>query len=208
MNPLKQWRSWVLVLLLVGPVLVYIGLGMLWLWERGWVVLSVATVLWVVAGVAFSVLAARWTKPHPSCRRSTGTRPRPSPARSRCLEARAGRGRSRGEAVLEVLLEADATSTRAGGSSAPGRPLSSLGDQPARRRAAGRAPDRLRAGRRRPGGALPSGPRRRFDHPLALAEGRPGRRLHLQGQRPLFLPPAVPEPGRRARPAGAPGNGS
>ena len=62
MNPLKQWRSWVLVLLLAGPVLVYMGLGMLWLWEHGWVILSVATTLWVSAGILFSILAARWTK--------------------------------------------------------------------------------------------------------------------------------------------------
>ncbi len=62
MNPLKEWRSWVLVLLLAGPVLVYLGLGMLWLWEHGWVILSVATGLWVIAGIVFSVLAARWTR--------------------------------------------------------------------------------------------------------------------------------------------------
>ena len=61
-SPLRQWRSWVLVALLVGPVLVYVGLGMVWLWERGWVVCTVAAVIWVVAGVAFSVLASRWTK--------------------------------------------------------------------------------------------------------------------------------------------------
>ena len=61
-SPLKQWRSWVLVTLLVGPVLVYVGLGMIWLWERGWVICTVAAVLWVVAGVVFSVLASRWTK--------------------------------------------------------------------------------------------------------------------------------------------------
>ncbi len=61
-SPLRQWRSWVLVALLVGPVLVYVGLGMLWLWERGWIVCTVAAVIWVVAGVAFSVLASRWTK--------------------------------------------------------------------------------------------------------------------------------------------------
>jgi uncharacterized protein len=61
-NTLRQWRSWVLVALLVGPVLVYVGLGMLWLWERGWIVCTIAAVLWVVAGVAFSILAARWTK--------------------------------------------------------------------------------------------------------------------------------------------------
>jgi hypothetical protein len=61
-SSLKQWRSWVLVLLLVGPVLAYVGLGMLWLWERGWVFLSVATGLWVIAGIAFALLAARWTR--------------------------------------------------------------------------------------------------------------------------------------------------
>ncbi len=61
-SPLRQWRSWVLVVLLVGPVLAYVGLGMLWLWERGWVVCTVAAVVWVIAGVLFSVLASRWTK--------------------------------------------------------------------------------------------------------------------------------------------------
>jgi hypothetical protein len=61
-SPLKQWRSWVLVLLLVGPVLAYVGLGMLWLWERGWVICTIAAVIWVIAGVLFSVLASRWTK--------------------------------------------------------------------------------------------------------------------------------------------------
>ena len=62
MNPLKQWRSWVLALLLVGPVLVYMTLGMLWLYDKGWIILSLATSLWVIAGIAFSILAARWTK--------------------------------------------------------------------------------------------------------------------------------------------------
>lgn len=62
MNPLKQWRYWLLFLLLVGPILAYMGLGMLWLWERGWLILGVATTIWVTAGVLFSILAARWTK--------------------------------------------------------------------------------------------------------------------------------------------------
>ena len=62
MSPLWRWRSWVLVLLLVGPVLAYVGLGMLWLWERGWVACTLAAVLWLLTGGIFSLLAARWTK--------------------------------------------------------------------------------------------------------------------------------------------------
>ncbi len=62
MYPIRQWRAWVLVLLLVGPVMVYIGLGMLWLWQRGWMIATAAGILWILAGVAFSILASRWTK--------------------------------------------------------------------------------------------------------------------------------------------------
>ena len=62
MNPLKQWRSWVLALLLVGPVLVYMTFGMIWFYNQGWLILSLATSLWILSGIAFSVLAARWTK--------------------------------------------------------------------------------------------------------------------------------------------------
>jgi uncharacterized protein len=59
-NILKQWRAWVLVLLLVGPVLAYVGFGTLWLWERGW--LWVAVIAWIAAGGLWSILAAQWTK--------------------------------------------------------------------------------------------------------------------------------------------------
>jgi len=61
-HPIRQWRVWILVLLLIGPVLIYVGLGMLWLWQRGWIVATIAAMLWILAGVIFSVLAARWTK--------------------------------------------------------------------------------------------------------------------------------------------------
>lgn len=56
----RNWRAWVLLVLLVGPVLVYIGLGSLWLFEHGW--LLVAGSIWVGCGLAFTVLAARWTR--------------------------------------------------------------------------------------------------------------------------------------------------
>jgi hypothetical protein len=62
MNPLKQWRYWLLVVLLVGPIIGYMGLGMLWLWEHGWVTLAVATTIWILAGILFAILAARWTR--------------------------------------------------------------------------------------------------------------------------------------------------
>jgi uncharacterized protein len=61
-NPFRQWRMWVLALLLVGPVLAYLGLGMLWLWQHGWIVATVSAVAWIAAGGAFAVLADRWTR--------------------------------------------------------------------------------------------------------------------------------------------------
>jgi len=56
----RNWRAWVLIILLVGPVLAYIGFGSLWLLERGWLLLAGA--LWVLSGVVFSIFAARWTQ--------------------------------------------------------------------------------------------------------------------------------------------------
>jgi len=56
---LREWRTGVLLLLLVGPVLAYIGFGTLWLIERGWIIHAVLA--WIVAGGAFAILAARWT---------------------------------------------------------------------------------------------------------------------------------------------------
>lgn len=64
----RHWRAWILLLLLVGPILVYVVFGAVWLaqWRgpigfRGeW--LTYAGAAWVASGVAFSVLASRWTK--------------------------------------------------------------------------------------------------------------------------------------------------
>lgn len=56
----RNWRSWVLLALLAGPVLAYMGFGMLWLFEHGW--LLVAGALWVASGVVLGYLLARWTK--------------------------------------------------------------------------------------------------------------------------------------------------
>ena len=59
---LKNWRSWVLLALFFGPFLAYIGLGLLWLKERGWAWVSGAGVISIVAGVVFTLLMTRWTK--------------------------------------------------------------------------------------------------------------------------------------------------
>lgn len=65
---LKQsWRAWVLMLLFVGPTLVYVVLGALWLAEhRGPLgfkgeLLLYGVLLWVACGVAFALFANRWT---------------------------------------------------------------------------------------------------------------------------------------------------
>lgn len=57
---LRNWRAWVLIVLLVGPFVAYIGFGALWLKERGW--LLWASLLWIASGVAWQYLATRWTK--------------------------------------------------------------------------------------------------------------------------------------------------
>ncbi len=59
---LKSWRSWVLIVLLVGPFVAYIGLGFLWLLERGWLVATLAGGAWIATGVVLYLLAERWTK--------------------------------------------------------------------------------------------------------------------------------------------------
>lgn len=59
---IKNWRAWILVILLVGPVLAYIGFGALWLLERHW--LLIAGALWIASGILFAFLAARWTHSH------------------------------------------------------------------------------------------------------------------------------------------------
>ena len=59
---LKSWRSWVLIILLVGPFVAYIGLGFLWLLERGWLAATLASFAWIASGVVLYILGARWTK--------------------------------------------------------------------------------------------------------------------------------------------------
>jgi hypothetical protein len=64
----RSWRTWVLAVLLIGPILAYIGLGSLWLVQhegplglKGELLYYGMTV-WVLSGVAFAFLANRWTK--------------------------------------------------------------------------------------------------------------------------------------------------
>ena len=56
----RYWRPGFLVILLVGPILAYVGFGALWLRDHGW--LLIASVIWISSGILFSILAARWTR--------------------------------------------------------------------------------------------------------------------------------------------------
>ncbi len=66
---LRNWRVWVLLILLLGPILAYMGFGFLWLAKQPspfgilpgeWV--YVAAAVWIAAGAAFAVLMNRWTR--------------------------------------------------------------------------------------------------------------------------------------------------
>ena len=59
---LKNWRSWVLLVLFIGPYLAFMGFGFLWLLEQGRVWILTAGVLSVLSGIAVSLLLSRWTK--------------------------------------------------------------------------------------------------------------------------------------------------
>ena len=57
---IANWRAVVLLILFLGPIAAYIGVGALWLFERGWGLYAFA--IWVTAGTASAYLANRWTK--------------------------------------------------------------------------------------------------------------------------------------------------
>ncbi len=59
----RSWRlrAWVLIGLFLGPFLAQAGLGMLWLWQRGWLATTAAALVWVAAGAGFALLARRWS---------------------------------------------------------------------------------------------------------------------------------------------------
>jgi len=59
---LKNWRSWTLLALFFGPFLVYIGLGLLWLKDHGWIWVTAAGLISLVLGIIFTLLLNRWTK--------------------------------------------------------------------------------------------------------------------------------------------------
>ena len=118
----------------MGPVLVYMGLGMLWLWERGWMVLAHRDDALGLAGIVFSILAARWTKSrHPMMPPLDWDSPQTFSPLDRDAWKIVQDAADEGEACrYEALLEID-TYINAGKRSVPaaGRPLSSPGDQPA-----------------------------------------------------------------------------
>lgn len=59
---IRNWRAWILLVLLAGPVLAYMAFGALWLYDKNW--LLIAGLVWFFTGIVFAYLAARWTKSH------------------------------------------------------------------------------------------------------------------------------------------------
>ncbi len=53
-------RAWVLATLMILPMLMYFALGAAWLWEHHWLLPASAATL--LMGIAFSILAQRWSK--------------------------------------------------------------------------------------------------------------------------------------------------
>ena len=145
---LKQWRVWVLAVLLVGPVLAYVAFGTIWLWERGWLWLTTAALLWIAAGAVFSILAARWTKNvHPIMPPLDWESPATFSPRDReawkIVEHEADAGE---KLAMEALVERRALHRdRAQAAPAAGRVLPSEHDQPAGRGSPDRAADGPRA---------------------------------------------------------------
>ena len=58
---IRNWRSWVLLALFVGPILIYMGLGFLWLSERHWALYAFAA--WVADSVVAKVTGHRSAPP-------------------------------------------------------------------------------------------------------------------------------------------------
>lgn len=58
-----NWRYVILIALFVGPYLFFMGLGFLWLAERGWVWASIAGLISLLTYIAMSTLLVRWTSP-------------------------------------------------------------------------------------------------------------------------------------------------
>ncbi|MEO6809664.1 MAG: GTPase [Isosphaeraceae bacterium] len=56
----RNWRSWVLLILLVGPFAAYMSLGAYWLMQHGWALY--AFMAWVASGTLLYFLANKWTK--------------------------------------------------------------------------------------------------------------------------------------------------
>ncbi len=59
---LKNWRSWVLLLLFIAPYLLFMGMGFLWLMEQGRAWVLAAGSLSILSGIAVALLMSRWTK--------------------------------------------------------------------------------------------------------------------------------------------------
>jgi hypothetical protein len=57
---IRNWRFWILTALWLGPFALFVGLGWMWVIERGWG--WWAFLAWMGVGLIFGLLSVRWTR--------------------------------------------------------------------------------------------------------------------------------------------------
>ena len=182
---LKSWRSWVLVVLLVGPFVAYIGLGFLWLLDRGWLVATVASMAWIASGVVLYILAARWTKSARSILPPIdwGSPQTFAPADRTAWDIVEEESARADNVPLDKLTEDDLyidTGRRLVDRLA--KHYHPLAEKPLDGVPVVELITALELAAEDIETALPAGPRGRPDHPGPLEDRRPGRRLHSEGE--------------------------
>ena len=204
---LRNWRAWILLILFGGPVLIYMGLGGLWLYRArlgGFYAFSA----WVTAGDRLRLPGAKPLDQGPSREllppidlgRPRDVRPArpPRSGEPRPGGVEPGRDRADREPPGVRYLHRH----RPGARHPPGGPLPPTLDEPDREHPGRRGPRGPGAGRRGPDAPLPPDPRRRPGDLLALEKSRSRLRIPHEGQRDLRLPPADLPAAHRPRPPG------
>ena len=195
---LRNWRTWVLIVLFVAPLAVYVSAGSVWLWERGWLWISTATLASIFAYSIFALLADRWTRSaKPLLPPLDWEVPKTFSTRDRAAwEIVEGMSRRADEAAIEKLSEGDIyIETGRELANALARHYHPNAKSPVDNVPVVELLTALELAAEDLNGLCREVPRRRHHHRRALEAGRPGGQLRQPGQRDLHLPAAALLPG-------------